>query len=76
LPPRLFDAVIVPQRLMEEVAGQTRPGAEIAHLPWAHVKTDPAGRTRLSGNATGWDEEAEVISYIDTARLLFIYDKI
>ena len=47
--PQLFDEVVVPQSVIEEVAGhgETRPCAEIAHLPWAHVKADAAGRSKL-----------------------------
>jgi hypothetical protein len=47
--PKLFDEIIVPQSVMDEVAGagETRPGVEIANSSWAHVKSDPAGRSRI-----------------------------
>lgn len=62
--PQLFDEVVVPQSVMEEVAGhgETRPGAEIVHLRWAHVKADPAGRSRLQERHRLGDGEAEAIA--------------
>jgi len=62
--PQLFDEVIVPQSVIAEVAGlgEARPGAEIANVPWAHVKADAAGRRKVQERRRLGDGEAEAIA--------------
>jgi predicted nucleic acid-binding protein len=77
--PQLFDEVIIPESVLEELAGhgETRPGAEIANLPWAHVKADPAGRRKLQEHHRLGDGEAEAIalSQHDTVGTFLLIDE-
>jgi predicted nucleic acid-binding protein len=77
--PRLFDEVVVPQGVIEEVAGhgESRPGAEIANLPWAVVKADAAGRSKLQERQRLGDGEAEAIALAqhDTAGTYLLIDE-
>jgi predicted nucleic acid-binding protein len=77
--PQLFDEVVVPQSVIEELAGhgETRPGAEIANLPWAHVKADATGRSKLQERHRLGDGEAEAIalSQQDAAETYLLIDE-
>jgi predicted nucleic acid-binding protein len=76
--PELFDEVIVPQSVIAEVAGlgEARAGAEIAKVPWAHVKVDAAGRRKIQERRRLGDGEAEAIALAqqDATRTYLLID--
>jgi len=62
--PRLFEEIVVPQSVLDEVAGpgETRAGAEIADLPWVRVESDEVGRKRVQARHRLGDGEAEAVA--------------
>lgn len=77
--PRLFDEVIVPVAVLDEVsgAGETRPGAEIRRQPWITTReADPIGRLELQKNAdiAAGEADAILIAALDPDKSILLID--